>query len=220
MWSRTLSSSALVLLSLITSVSAQTRADSTASTVLSGFIVLHNADTVAIESFARTPTEVTGTIRFPTRGERMWYHLVVAPDETAPLVEVKTWRLDDPESAAARQQTRIIFKADSVAVDDLTSRGIATRVFPTSEGAVPYLNLSFGFLEQATMRAFHIARDTTTVPFFSLGGGQTAFGTVQRIGSDSASVTLGQVQFRLRVGPEGQIQGGGIPAQQITVSRP
>jgi hypothetical protein len=213
MWPRTFLPLSLTLLCLSASLDAQTRVDST------GFTVVHNADTVAVESFVRTPTEVTGNIRFLTQGQRMWYHLVVAPDETTPLVEVKAWRLDDPESGPARQQTRIIFKADSVAVDDLTSRGIATRVFPTTEGAVPYLNLSFAFLEQGMIRAFHLARDTTTVPFFSLSGGQTAFGTVQRIGPDSASVTLGQVQFRLRVGPGGEIEGGGIPSQQITVQR-
>jgi len=219
MRSSTLLLSVAAIATLSSSLHAQTRADSAGATVLSGFVVLHNSDTVAVESVSRTPTEVTGTIRFPVKGERMTYHLVIAPDETTPLVEVSAWRLSDPESRPARQQTRIIFKADSVAIDDITSNGMTTLVYPTMEGAVPYLNLSFGFLEQATMRAAHLARDTTTVPFFSLAGGQTAFGTVQRIGADSASVTLGQVQFRLQVGPEGQIQGGGIPAQQITVSR-
>jgi len=211
--------SILALTTLITPLDAQSPTDSSGSAVLSGFTVLHNADTVAVESMNRTATEVTGTIRFPAKGERMIYHLVIAPDETTPLVEVSAWRLSDADSRAPRQRTRVIFKADSAAIDDLTSSGIRTLIYPTMQGAMPYLNLSFGFLEQATMRAFRLARDTTTVPFFSLGGGQTAFGTVQRIGSDSASVTLGQVQFRLKVGPEGEIEGGGIPAQQITVSR-
>jgi|GEM_PF-660578 len=219
MRSHTLLATAVALAGVCTALEAQTRADSSGAAVLSGFTVLHNADTVAVESVSRTSTEVSGTIRYPSKGERMSYHFVIAPDETTPLVEVRAWRLSDPAAQPPRQQTRIIFKADSVAIDDITQTGSTTLVYPTREGAVPYLNLSFGFLEQATMRAFRLARDTTTVPFFSLGGGQTAFGSVQRIGSDSATVTLGQVQFRLRVGPEGEIEGGGIPAQQITVSR-
>ncbi|MEP6573802.1 MAG: hypothetical protein ABJD11_13950 [Gemmatimonadota bacterium] len=185
-----------------------------------GFTVVHAGDTVAVERFARVATELRGTLILPTRGhERTLYHATVLPDGTSPLIELSLWRGDDPENSPARQQTRVIFKDDSVAVDDITSRGMTTLVLPTSKGAIPYLNLSFAFLEQALLRAHALGGDSASVPFFSLGGGQTKAASIRRIGSDSAEVTLGSVEFRLRVDAEGHILGGGVPAQQLTVMR-
>jgi hypothetical protein len=200
----------LLSLAAVTSLSAQDPSDTL------HFTVLRNTDTVAVESFVRTPTEVTGVLMLPGRGERVWYHLVVAPDETTPLVEVNAWRKADPEQSPPRQRTRVIFKSDSAAVDDMTSKGMATMVFPTQPGALPYFNLSFAFLERATVRAFSLPGDSVAVPFFSLSGGQTVVGSVRRVAPDSALVEIGSVEFHLRVNPKGQVLGGSIPSQQVT----
>jgi hypothetical protein len=62
------------------------------------------------------------------------------------------------------------------------------------------------------------------VPFFNLSGtdrqsGQTVRGKVTPVGSDSVTVSIGAVEFRLRVDQEGRLLGGGIPAQNLSVER-
>ena len=70
-----------------------------------------------------------------------WYHAVVAPDATVALVEVNVREGVDTGLVKARvvQRTRVIFRGDSVAVDDMTGPGAWTReCFPRSPcGALP-----------------------------------------------------------------------------------
>lgn len=193
----------------------------------SRFVVLHGADTVATEELDRTDTELRGTLAFRGAKTTESYRAVVAPDATVPLVEV-TVRDAAPssaEKARVAQQTRVIFRDDSVAIDDVTNRGVQTRVLPTQQGAVPYLNLSFGLLEQAIRRAAVLGKDSVKVAFFNLsgsrsqGGGATVVGIVSRLGADSVALELGRVEFRLRVDLQGRLLGGGIPAQRLSFER-
>lgn len=186
------------------------------------FVLLKGAsDTVAAESFTRDSAGIGGTL---IRGaaasrERIRYHLTMI-DNATPLVELSAWSGGDPIEAPARQNVRVIFKDDSVAVDEANSRtGVSTALFQTQPNAVPYLNLSTVFLELATRRARATGRDSVALPFFNLGGGQTITGIVRRVGSDSATVQLGGVQFRLRVDAAGGILGGVVPSQGITIAR-
>jgi hypothetical protein len=122
-----------------------------------------------------------------------------------------------------RQQTRIIFRDDSVAVDDVSGHGLVTRVFGTSRGAVPYLNLSFALLEQAVRRDRAVRGKAQAggggVPFFNLGGGQTVSARLDPAAGDSLSLAIGKVEFRLRVDADGRVLGARIPAQDVTVDR-
>jgi hypothetical protein len=193
----------------------------------SGFVIFHGADTVATEELDRTDTELRGTLAFRGVKKTESYRAVIAPDATIPLVEV-TVRENAPsaaEKARVAQQTRVIFRDDSVSVDDVTGHGLQTRVLATQRGAVPYLNLSFGLLEQAIRRAAVLGTDSVRVAFFNLsgspsqGGGATVVATVSRFGADSVAIDLGRVAFRLRIDPQGRLLGGGIPAQQLSFKR-
>lgn len=209
----------LLLLGLLPAVAAA----QAAATAADGFAVLRGGDTVAVESFTREPVELSGTLLRGTSagtGDRVKYHAVLVEDESAPLVELSAWRRDDPERSSARQTSRIIFKDDSVAVDDMTGSGLRTVVLPTERAAIPYLNLSIAFLELATRRAAaSAAADSVRMPFFNLSGGQTVVGSVRRLGSDSALVSLGTVEFRLKVDAHGRILGGTLPAQGLRIIR-
>ena len=124
-------------------------------------------------------------------------------------MDLSLWRDTDPEAQPARQTARVIFKDDSVAVDDLRRGGsLMTRVLPTARAAIPYLNLSIAFLELPPRRAAQTAADSVTVPFFNLGGGQTVAGTVRHLGPDSSAVRIGSIEFRLQVDSIGRILGG------------
>jgi len=187
-----------------------------------GFAVLHGADTVAVESFIRQDVELRGRLlrgAGPAR-ERVQYRATLVDDGSAPLVELSAWRGDEPEGTPARQTVRVIFRDDSVAVDDASrTSGVMTRILPTQRSAIPYLNLSTAWLEQVTRRLLASSGDSLSVPFFNLGGGQTVTGTAHRFGTDSAAVRLGPVEFRFKVDPLGRILGGAVPGQGLLIQR-
>ncbi len=186
-----------------------------------GFAILNGGDTVAVELFERVDVQLAGNlirVAGPTR-ERIRYKATLIEDESAPLVEFSVWREDDPPSSPARQNARVIFKDDSVAVDDASRSAALTRLFATERGAIPYLNLSLAFLELATRRFAASGADSLAVPFFNLGGGQTVTGTVRRLGADAASLQLAGVEFRFTLDRIGRIQGGAVPSQGLRLVR-
>jgi hypothetical protein len=187
------------------------------------FTMIHGTDTVALERFNRGPGELsadlTRVVGAATR-ERVHYKATLLPDESAPLIEISAWRAEDPEEMPARQTARIIFKEDSVAVDEANRwSGVRTVILPTARAAIAYLNLSVALLEQATRRVEASRSDSLPVPFFNLGGGQTVTGMVSRVGTDSAAVRIGTVEFRLKVDGVGRILGGAVPSQGLKITR-
>jgi hypothetical protein len=196
-------------------VRAQTSPDS------GSFVVRHGSEIVATERFARTPTHLEGTLAIHNaKKTSQRYTAVVAPDATLPLIEVTVREGEDTGAVRARvvERARVIFRQDSAAVDAVSGNGLVTRIFGTTSGAVPYLNLSFALLEQAVRRAF-AAPKATAVPFFNLGGGQTISAELVRLSPDSVRVDIGTTQFRLRIDSTGRVLGGGIPAQGVVVQR-
>jgi hypothetical protein len=185
------------------------------------FVVRRDRDTVVTEQFSRTDTKLQGTlsIRNAKRTSQRWT-AVVGPDATLPLIEVTVREGVDSGGQAPRvvQRARVIFKEDSVAVDDMGGAGLQTRLFATERGAVPYLNLSFALLEQAVRRSRtkpHIAQ----IAFFNLGGGQTLSARLSPLGTDSLTLDIGTVQYHLRVDSAGRVLGGRIPAQGVVAER-
>ena len=185
------------------------------------FAILHAGDTVATEQFSRTATQLVGTlaIRNAKSTSQRW-EAVLAPDGTVPLIQVTVREGKDSGERAARvvQRARVIFKEDSVAVDEVGGSGVQTRLFATQRGAVPYLNLSFALLEQ-TVRRTRAQSSAMQVALFNLGGGQTLVARLSPLGNDSLSMDIGPVQLRLRVDPVGRVLGAWIPAQGVIVER-
>jgi hypothetical protein len=185
------------------------------------FVIRRARDTVAIERFSRATTKLEGTltVRNPKRTSER-YSAVIAPDGSIPLIEVTTREGADTGSRGAKvvQRARVIFKEDSVAVDEMSGAGLMTRVFGTQAGAVPYLNLSFALLEQAVRKA-RANSDRSQVAFFNLGGGQTITARVTNLGSDSLTIDIGDVRYRLKVDGEGRVLAATIPDQNVVVDR-
>ncbi|CAN5870257.1 hypothetical protein BH24GEM1_BH24GEM1_18520 [soil metagenome] len=186
------------------------------------FVVRHSGDTVATETFSRRETTIQGTLALNNANHTFHrYTAVLAPDASVPMIDVAVREDADSGRVKARlvQRARVIFKEDSAAVDAIMGQSIETRVFGTQAGAIPYLNMSFALLEQAIRRSRANGATLARVPFFNLGGGQTVSGTLAPIGSDSMSLAIGDVEFRLRVDPQGRVLGGGIPKQDVVVDR-
>jgi len=189
------------------------------------FVIRHGGDTVATEQFARTETSLNGTLAIRNaKGTSQAYRAVVAADASVPLIEVTVRENLDSGRVKGRvvQRARVIFKEDSAAVDDMSERGLQTRVFGTERGAIPYLNLSFALLEQAVRRSRAAAAGSSApgqVAFFNLGGGQTVDAKVSPLGTDSLAVAIGSVEFHLKVDPSGRVLGGRIPSQEVVAER-
>lgn len=195
---------------------AQTAADS------GTFVVRHAGDTVATETFTRGATSIQGTLalnNFKHTFHR--YTAVVAPDASVPMIDVSLREDADSGRIKARllQRARVIFREDSAAVDAVIGQAISTQVLGTQAGAIPYLNMSFALLEQAVRRSRANGTPLRQVPFFNLAGGQTVSGTLTPVGPDSLALAIGDVEFRLKVDPEGRVLGGAIPAQDVLVDR-
>ncbi len=188
-----------------------------------GFVVLKGADTVAVERFQRSDVSWLGSLVL--RRERPVaenWSAVTAPDGTIPLVEVTiSEKPDDPRmKARILQRARVIVRGDSVAVDAMTNGGLVTKVYPTTEGAMPYLNLSFGMLELAVRKAVKGgAAGDVPVPLFNLGGMQTATATLRRDGAGHAALVLGDVTFDLALDADGRIREARIATQDLTARR-
>ena len=193
-----------LLLLLSSPALAQTAADS------GTFVVSHSGDTVATETFSRGETSIRGTLALNNSKRTFHRYTDVAVREDADSGRVK---------AKLVQRARVIFKEDSAAVDAVMGQAIQTRVFGTEAGAIPYLNMSFALLEQAVRRSRANGASLSQVPFFNLGGGQTVSGTLTPVGRDSLALAIGDVEFRLKVDPQGRVLGGAIPKQDVLVER-
>jgi hypothetical protein len=210
--------SCLLALFLVSAVpaAAQTVADS------GTFVVRHSGDTVATETFSRRETTIQGTLALNNSNHTFHrYTAVLAPDASVPMIDVSVREDADSGRVKAKlvQRARVIFKNDSAAVDAIIGQSIETRVFGTQAGAIPYLNMSFALLEQAIRRSRAAGATPGQVPFFNLGGGQTVSGTLKPVGSDSLALAIGEVEFRLKVDPQGRVLGGAIPMQDVVVDR-
>lgn len=205
----------MVLLPLLApALAAQTVADS------GTFVVRHAGDTVATETFSRGATSIQGTLALNNYKHTFHrYTAVVAPDASVPMIDIALREDADSGRIKARllQRARVIFREDSAAVDAVVGQAISTQVLGTQAGAIPYLNMSFALLEQAVRRSR--AGGGKQVPFFNLAGGQTVSGTLTPVGTDSLALAIGEVEFRLKVDPDGRVLGGAIPKQDVLVER-
>jgi len=186
------------------------------------FVVRHAGDTVATETFSREETTIHGTLNLNNFNHTFHrYTAVLAPDASVPMIDISVREDADSGRIKARllQRARIIFREDSAAVDAVIGQAISTQVLGTQPGAIPYLNMSFALLEQAVRRSRAKGAGMKQVPFFNLAGGQTVSGTLTPLGKDSLALAIGDVEFRLKVDPDGRVLGGAIPTQDVQVDR-
>lgn len=190
-----------------------------------GFVVLRGTDTVATERYTPGTPVWKGRleIRKRPRPQLEEWSVVRAPEGPAALLEVT--ESEPPETARQKpriiQRSRVIFRGDSVAIDAVTNGGLMTRLYGTTEGAMPYLNLSFGLIDltlDEARRRIGGGAAPAKVPLFNLGGGQTADATVTFDGT-RGTMQVGAVRYELELLPDGRLAGAAIPAQGLRAVR-
>jgi hypothetical protein len=209
----------LGLLGLLGAGPLEGQAASAAASESAGFVLTRGRDTVAVERFERFDVSWKGTLILPRERElaQQW-SVVTGPDGSVPLVEVTVTEKPAEPKMKPRiiTRTRLIVRDDSVAVDQMTSNGLVTRILPTKAGARPYLNLSFALIELAVQAAPRA--DVVEIPFFNVDGGQTATGTLRRNADGSALLTLGNTEMALTLDAD-RIKSATIQAQGLKVER-
>lgn len=186
------------------------------------YLILRGADTVAAERVFREGVKQRGELTvFALRNRLTLWSMVLGPDGAAALVEAtETEAPPDPRmKARILHRTRVIFKADSAALDDLTDRGMLTNIYPTKEGALPYFNLSVGALETTVKQALSGGKSKGEVPLFNMGGAQTVMATVEKTGESSAMMQIGSVAYTVQFDDEGRITEAAVPAQQLRMTQ-
>lgn len=178
------------------------------------FVLRAGKDTIAVERMTRSPGRIEGDLLFPSGNQRWHYIATVGPDQRVLSMANEVRFASDSPTGPARQTAHLVFAGDSVFIS-IASPVSAQQRIRTRPGAVPYINPSFGLVEQAIRRGLEVKGDSLDVPLFALIGGTTVMATLVRRGADSVVFSLSGIPTRLAVASDGTIRGGAVPAQGL-----
>lgn len=188
-----------------TTVAAQTTEAGT-------FISLRGADTVAVESFTRNAASGTIEDDLGLRGAgRVHFTATVTPD-----ARISTMTLDAYAPGGTTPTTHgvVSISGDTVTLDHGAGQ---VQHFPTAAGAILWVNPSFVLVDQLARRARAMGALPVRIPIFSLSGGVTSMVTVSKLGADSLSMVVANVEIRVALDAAGHVRGAAIPSQNIVV---
>ncbi|MFQ5746311.1 MAG: alpha/beta hydrolase family protein [Gemmatimonadota bacterium] len=182
-----------------------------------GFLVRLGSDTIAVESFSSLPGALRGELADRTTGTRYTYRLAFDPDLRATSFEADIRTLSAPAGSEPRIRTTTRLAGDSAFVELEGGNAPPHQRLPTSEGAVPFLNLSFALVEHVIRFALRAGRDT--VPLFLLSNGATLPAEIHRLSGDSIAVVTGGTELRAALDGSGRLLGATVPSQGVRVER-
>jgi len=182
------------------------------------YFILHSAtDTISIERFRRTSTQLDAELLFKVANVRYKFTADLAPDGSVTKLTNTYWQAADTVGAEPRQTAVMTFTGDSVIAEISGGGHSVTQRLGSEAGAIPILNPSISVMELVLARAK--ATGKSEVPGFAVAGGKTFPITVTRPTPDSAVIIMAGAEARLAVDAQGRITGGGMPAQHLTVDR-
>lgn len=186
------------------------------------FVVLAGADTLAVERYARTQTILAGELAGRQQGVVQSWAIELAPGGGAVRARSSVRRAGTSDTAPPLQRMLITLAGDSAT---LSGNGAERRI-AVPPGALPFVNLSAGVIEQLLRQARAGAGaaggaggDAVTIPLLPFGSPQTLPATVRWTGPDSAVISLGGVELRARLGDDGALAGAEVPAQGVRFVR-
>lgn len=154
------------------------------------FVSVLGSNALAVETFTLTPTRLQGEL-VPQMGGRITYDATMEKGRVRSL-RLAVFRGTDKQAAESRELT---FRGDTV----------------------PFLNLSFVFLELETVRMVASGVNTVTFPVQVIGG-PVMTATLKRTG-ENAELSLGGVPLTLTLDAKGHILNGTVASQGLTFLR-
>lgn len=179
------------------------------------FVMTAGRDTIGLERFTRSAGGAEGTLLFVPAGLRFDYSLELLPDGTVGRMENAVRSASAPASAPTQSAT-LEWRADSV-IADVRPGGL--QRLESEPGAMPYLNPSLFMLELAVRRAGASTPPAASVPVFAVSGGRTIQVALRHAARDSLMLSMGAVEFQLRIDAHGHILSGSVPAQGVSFHR-
>ncbi|HSU15101.1 DUF2911 domain-containing protein [Longimicrobium sp.] len=161
---------------------AASRAGAQAQGETAAFVVTLGSDTLAVEKYTRTGDRLEGQMvsRSPRTTVRS-YTAVLNPDGSVQRMEMTS---SQPGSGQPAVTAAAQFTADSAFTR--VQRGDSVYSFRiAAPRAVPLVNLSHVFYEQAMMQARAMRRDTVTLALVPIGANQSYPMLVSAVGADS-----------------------------------
>jgi hypothetical protein len=187
------------------------------------FAFLAGGDTTVVDEYARSPDELTGTLRLFSR----------EPGGTTARATYQVQYGDDGRAASAQLTIRQVSPAGVVDPDvrewtaTFAADGTASEVedgdvrrFTASPGAdaVPLFGPSIAMLESIFLHARR--GNTTRVPVFHLAaGGRVDTATIVWIGNDSATLTIAGASAGYLLDRDSRIRSGGAETEDLRTVR-
>ncbi|HEY7530623.1 MAG TPA: alpha/beta fold hydrolase [Gemmatimonadota bacterium] len=185
-----------------------------------GFLLLRNADTLAVERFARSPELLTGdVVELGGADHRESYVATLRPD-----AQVSFFRLDVRPANSAHdtppiQRSSLTF-GSSPALEEMRGGGrTSRRQVPAGPGALPYLRLSLALLEQASLRAIAVGGGRVELPLIDGDGGRSFTAIVERARPDSVRIGFDGIELVAETDSSGHFLRGEIPARRVRFER-
>jgi dienelactone hydrolase len=184
-------------------------------------VIMSGKDTVAVERVRRTATRLDGELLLKGQKIRISYAARLAGPGRVVSLDNEFRQAGTDPSSKPLQLVNFMFVGDS-AFAEIKAGDAPPQVqrIKTETGAFPYTNPSFAMLEPVILTAKAFNQDSVSLPMFYVQGGRTLPVSIVKQGPDSVKLTFapGQDAY-LKVGPDGRILHGGVPSQNLTVTR-
>ncbi len=207
---------------LVIACAAAAGAGSVAAQQSGTFVIRLGVDTLAVEQYTRTPTQLRGeqVIRAP-RPEHRIYTVRYGPDGWAESFELVTHNIGGGEGPAETRATAT-FTPTTVTMQVPRDDSTATLTAVISGPAAPFAINVYALVEDVVRQARSAGGDRFEMPIVSLGSTAAQNATVRASGADSVIATFGNIgPFRIRTDTAGTVRGlSGIGGSlQVTVDR-
>lgn len=162
-------------------------------------------DTIAVETYTRSLTQVVGQIHIGQIHQRLAYTMALGDDDLVTRLDVAI-RPDTGSAAAAPSQAfTVSFRGDSMRLES----GSNARSLPAKHGTLPWVNPSFTLIEQIVRRAHTLDPSRAhrdSVPVFDLNSGPVVVAVAWAL-PDSAVISFPNLTARAEVDLLGHVTG-------------
>ena len=188
-----------------------------------GFVLTVGADTFAVEHVTRSATGFEGEIFLRGPRQRIAYSVTTESDARVHRTQLWQWAPRAGADARPTGNLQYLFASDTLVVTGAAGN-VSMQRLPLMPGTLPWVNPSFAFAEQLTRRARRMGATIDglrrDVPVVNLGTGARSAVAVTAVGGDSMALDFGGGSvLRLAVDSVGQVLGGRLPSQNLTITR-
>ena len=185
-----------------------------------GFLLLRNADTLAVERFARTDELLTGeVVELGGDDHRESYVATLRPDGQVSFFRLDVRPVNSAHDTPPIQRSTLTFGTAPALEEMRGGRRTERRSVDAGPGALPYLRLSLALIEQAALRAIVVGEERVELPLVDGDGGRSLNAVVERTRADSVRVRFDGIELVAETDSTGHFLRGEIPARRVRFER-